>query len=163
MDAILAKRRNHQPKEPSAAGPSPRRSIRTIKQLLIRWHLVVLWLVVVLLVGLEEAHQVWQLEGELVHAELQLERWQLDELLLLVLVVLAVLVGHHAGDQSEDSEDDDDLCPRFNFSRLVSFSFFLSFFLYLSFLFFSPRLEACFFFICCTHLLVHFEFGCLFV
>lgn len=65
-----------------------------------------------LLVGLEEAHQVRQLQGELVEAELELERWQLDEFLLLALVV-AVLVGQHAGDQSEESKDDDDLLVHF--------------------------------------------------
>lgn len=50
------------------------------------------WLVVVLLVGLEERHQVRELEHEFVVAELELESWDLDELLLLSLVV-AVLVG----------------------------------------------------------------------
>lgn len=66
-----------------------------------------LWVVVLLLL-LEEGHQVWQLEGELVNSELELERWDGDELLLLGFVVLAVL-GHHAGDHGEEGQDDDDL------------------------------------------------------
>lgn len=68
---------------------------------------MLLW-VVVLLLFLEESHQVWQLEGELVNSELELESRKGDELLLLLLVVLAVL-GKHAGEHGEESQDDDDL------------------------------------------------------
>lgn len=75
---------------------------------------LVLWVVLlVLLVLLEEAHQVWQLEGELVHAELELECRDRDELLLLSvvlwLVVAAILVGDDTGNHGEEGKKDDDL------------------------------------------------------
>lgn len=69
-----------------------------------------LW-VVVLLVLLEDGHQVWQFDVQLVQAELELQGWNLDELLLLSLVVLLVtiLVGNNADNHGEESKEDDDL------------------------------------------------------
>lgn len=67
----------------------------------------------VLLVSLEESHQVWQLEGELVHSKLELERRQLDESLLFGVVLLLVVLGQHAGDHGEKGQDEDDLRARF--------------------------------------------------
>lgn len=63
------------------------------------------------MVCLEERHQVWQLEHELVLAELELEGWDLDELFLFGLVV-AVLVGQNASDHGEEGNDKDDLLHR---------------------------------------------------
>lgn len=73
-----------------------------------------------LLVLLEDAHQIRQLDVQLVEAELELERRDLDELLLLGLVVLAVLVGQHAGGQGQEGEDDDDLVSVETVSRAAS-------------------------------------------
>lgn len=61
-----------------------------------------------LVVSLEESHQVWELEGELVQVELELQGWHLDELLLLWLLVVAVL-GNHAGNHGKEGKEDDDL------------------------------------------------------
>lgn len=68
--------------------------------------------VVVLLVRLEQGHQVWQLEGELVGAELQLERRKRDEALLfgvVLLLVAVVVLGEGAGDHGAQSEQDKEL------------------------------------------------------
>lgn len=64
--------------------------------------------VVVLLVSLEDGAQVWQLDVQLVHAELQLQGWDLEKLLLLLLVV-SVLVGQDAGEDGEQGDEDKDL------------------------------------------------------
>lgn len=87
--------------------------------------LVVLW-VVVLLVGLEKTVQVWQLEHELVHVDLELERGQRDELLLLNLVVWLVglvLVCHHSGNHGEQNDGDDELVRRCKRGLVHLFSF----------------------------------------
>lgn len=63
----------------------------------------------VLSLGVEESHQVWQLEGELVEVELELERWQRDELPLLWLLVVVSVLGHDAGNHGEQGNQDNDL------------------------------------------------------
>lgn len=69
------------------------------------WRLVLWVMLLVFLVALEDAHQVWQLEGEFVHAELELECWERDEFLLLGVVLwlvsAAVLVGDDTGNHGE--------------------------------------------------------------
>lgn len=61
------------------------------------------------MVALEEHTQVWQLECELVHVELQLERWQRDEFLLLSVVLLLVLVCQNNGNHGEQNDGNNDL------------------------------------------------------